>query len=77
MPLWNGLDDLVIDGVRLAGFKSRANVFFTGLTALSLLCLLLFSLSLLSFYWLVLWGWGLRTDWVLIALSQPCIADLF
>ena len=32
-------------------------------------CLLLFSLSLLSFYGLVLWGWGLRTDRVLIALS--------
>ena len=40
-------------------------------------CLLLFSLSLLSFYGLVLWGWGLRTDRVLIALSQPCIANLF
>ena len=26
------------------------------------LCLLLFSLSLLSFYGMVLWGWGLRTD---------------
>ena len=47
--------------------------------------LLLFSLSLLSFYGmkgvgemgLVLWGWGLRTDRVLIALSQPCIANLF
>ena len=37
---------------------------------------LLFSLSLLSFYGLVLWGWGLRTDRVLIALSQPCVADL-
>ena len=35
------------------------------------------SLSLLSFYGLVLWGWGLRTDRVLIALSQPCIANLF
>ena len=32
-------------------------------------CLLLFSLSLFSFYELVLWGWGLRTDGVLIALS--------
>ena len=31
-------------------------------------CLLLFSLSLLSFYELVLWGLGLRTDRVLIAL---------
>ena len=41
------------------------------------LCLLLFSLSLLSFYGLVLWGWGLRTDRVLIAFSQPCIANLF
>ena len=39
-------------------------------------CLLLFSLSLLSFYGWVLWGWGLRTDGVLIALSQPCIANL-
>ena len=39
--------------------------------------LLLFSLSLLSFYGLVLWGWGLRTDMVLIALSQPCIASFF
>ena len=28
-------------------------------------CLLLFSLSFLSFYGLVLWGWGLRTDRVL------------
>ena len=33
-------------------------------------------LSLLSFYGLVLWGWGFWTDRVLIALSQPCIADL-
>ena len=34
-------------------------------------CLLLFSLSLLSFYGMVLWGWCLRTDRVLITLSQP------
>ena len=40
-------------------------------------CLLLFSLTLLSFYGLVLWGLGLRTDRVLIALSHPCIANLF
>ena len=40
-------------------------------------CLLLFSLSRLSFYGLVLLGWGLRTDRVFIALSQPCIANLF
>ena len=39
-------------------------------------CFLLFYLSFLSFYGLVLWGWGLRTDRVLTALSQPCIANL-
>ena len=37
--------------------------------------LLHFSISLLSVYRLVLWGWALRTDRVLIALSQPCIAN--
>ena len=31
-------------------------------------CLLLFSVSLLSFYGLVLWGWGLRTDRMLHSL---------
>ena len=40
-------------------------------------CLPLFSLSLLSFYGLVLWGWGLPTDRVLIALSPPCTANRF
>ena len=40
-------------------------------------CLLLFSLSLLSFYGLLLWGWGLQTDRVLNALSQPCITNFF
>ena len=40
-------------------------------------CLPLFFISLLSFYEFVLWGWGLRTNRVLIALSQPCIANLF
>ena len=40
-------------------------------------CLLLFSLSFLPFYGLVLWGWGLRTDRVLITLFQPCIANHF
>ena len=40
-------------------------------------CLPLFSFSLLSFYGLVLWGWGLRTDRVSIDLSQPCITNIF
>ena len=39
--------------------------------------LLLFSLSLLSVYRLVLWTWCLRADRVYITLSQPCSADLF
>ena len=33
-------------------------------------CLLLFYLSLISFYGLVLWGWGLRTDRMYIGPSQ-------
>ena len=40
-------------------------------------CQVLISLSLLSFYGLVLWGWGIRTDMVLIALSRPRSANLF
>ena len=77
MSLWNNLIDPVFDDVGLSCFKSRTNVFFIGLATLFLLCLLLFSLPLLSFYGLVMWGWGLRTDKVLIGLSQPYIAGLF
>ena len=47
--------------------------FFIGLSC----CSLVFP-PLFSFYGLIdMWGWGLRTDKVLIALSRPCIADLF
>ena len=38
---------------------------------------LLVSISFLSFYGLILWGWGRRTDTVLITLSRPCTANLF
>ena len=38
---------------------------------------LLFLYSLLSFYRLVLWGWGLWTDNSKLVLSQHCIADTF
>ena len=76
VSLWNNLSDPVFDGVDLADFKSRANAFFWPSCSLTF-CFLLFSLSLLSFCGLVLWGWGLRTDRVLIALSQLCIANLF
>ena len=47
------------------------SMLFIGLAAFLLLYLLLFSLSV-TFYGLVLWGCGLRTDRVLIALSQHC-----
>ena len=50
---------------------------FYWLCCLLTFCLLLFSLSLLSFCGLVLCDWGLRTVRVLIALSQSCIANLF
>ena len=41
------------------------------------ICILLFSLSLLSFCGLVLWGWGLWTDRVLIALSSLALPSFF
>ena len=33
----------------------------------------MFSLSQLSFYGLVLWGWGLRTNRVLIGIKLPAL----
>ena len=66
----------VFDGVGLAGFKSRANAFLLA----SLLAPFLspsISLSLLSSYGLVLWGWCLLADRVLINLSLLYIANLF
>ena len=55
-------------------FQEQGQCFFIGLS-----CSIptIYSLSLLSVYRLVLWGWGLRTDRVYITLSQPCTADLF
>ena len=44
--------------------------------AYDIFCLLLFSLSLLFFSRLALWGRGLRTDRVSI-IAPPCMADLF
>ena len=74
--LCNDLSDPVFDGVELEGFKSRAMPFYWP-SCLLTFCLLLFSLSLLSFYGLELWGWGFRTDRVFITLSQPYITNLF
>ena len=62
----------------LAGFKNRANAFFIGLSySIPTIIFYSFSISLLSVYRLVLWGWGLRTDRVYITLSQPCTAVFF
>ena len=59
------------------GFQRQGQCFFIGLSCSIPFCIQLFSLSLLPFYGLALWGWGLRTDWVVFVHSQPCIADLF
>ena len=60
------------------GFQEQGQCFFIRLScSIPTIVFYSFSLSLLSVYWLVLWGWGLRTDRVYITLSQPCTADIF
>ena len=60
------------------GFHEQRQSFFVGLRcSIPTIVFYSFSLSLLSVYRLLLWGWGLRTDRVYITLSQPCTADLF
>ena len=73
ISLWNDLDDSVCDVWDWQVSRAGPMSFYWPSCSLPF-CLLLFSFSLLSFYGLVLWGWGLLTDRVLIALSQPCIA---
>ena len=73
----------VFDGVGLAGFKSRANVFLLPKLLVPFLSSTVFPFS--SFFvWIGVvglgqkgLGWGFRTDRVLIVLSRPCIADIF
>ena len=61
--LWNDLADSVFDGVGLTGFNWTANAFFIGIScSIPTIVFYDFSLSFLSVYRLVLWGWGLRTD---------------
>ena len=50
----------MFDGVRLEGFKSRANAFLLASSALSLVSPSILSSS--SFHRWVVWGWGLWTD---------------
>ena len=60
------------------GFQKQCQCFFIGLScSIPTIVFYYFFLSLLPVYWLVLWGWGLRTNRVYIPLSQPCTADLF
>ena len=74
VSLWNYLGIPVLDGVGLGVSRARQMPFYFSSYLLPF-CLLLYSFSLLSFYGLVLWGFSIRTDRVLIALSQPCIAS--
>ena len=59
------------------GFQEQGQCIFVGLAARSIFVSYCFSISLLSVYRLLLWCWGRRTNRVLIALSQPCTANLF
>ena len=72
VSLWNDRADPVFDGVGLA-----ETMLFYWPKLLHPYFFYYFSLSLLPFYMLVLWGWGLRIDGVYITLTQPCAADHF
>ena len=76
VSLWNDLSDLGLIVWDWQVSRAGPMPFYWPSCSLTF-CLLLFSLSLLSFYGLVLWGWGLRTDRVLIARSQPCVTNFF
>ena len=58
------------------GFQEQGQCFLIGLSCSFPTIVFYFSISLLSVYRLVLWGWGLRTDRVYITLSRSCTADL-
>ena len=60
--VWNDFCDLVFDGVRLARVSRAGPMPFHWPSCSLPFCLLLFSLSLLSFYGLILWGRGLRVN---------------
>ena len=63
VSLTNDLADDVFDGMGLAGFNSiQGQSLFIGLSCSHTFCLLLFSLSLISLYKLVLYNWGVWTD---------------
>ena len=78
VSLLNNLAHPIFDNVGTGGFQEQGQFFFIGLScSIPTIVFYYFSLSLFSVNRLVLRGWGLRTDMVLIALSQACTANLF
>lgn len=67
--------DPVFDGMGLANFLSRANVFLLVYAARCIFVFLYFPILFLSFDGLV-WGYCHRTDRVSIVFFQPCTTDL-
>ena len=60
------------------GFQEQGQCFFIGLScSIPTIVFYSFSLSRLSVYGLVLWGWGLRTDRVYITLSLSIAMPTF
>ena len=63
--------DPEFDGVGLMGFNSSSNCLLSFLSSMTLV------FSAFLYYGFVLWGRGLRTEWVSFTFSQPCITDHF
>ena len=77
VSLWNDLANPVFDGVGLAGFKSSQCFFISLSCSIPTIVFYSLSLSLLSDYRLVLWGWDLRSDRVYITLSLSLALPTF
>ena len=70
VSLWNDLSDPVLDGVGLAGFKSRATAFLLARSALSFL-----SPTVLSFLPSVGWLCGVRVFGLIMSSLSPGLAQ--
>ena len=69
---------LMVSWCGIGLFQEQGQCFFIFLSSsIPTIVFYYFSLSLLSIYMLVLWGWGLQTDRVYITFSQPCTAYFF
>ena len=75
VSFWNDLANRNRSMVWACWIQEQGQCFFIGLSSsIPNIVFYFFPLSLLSVYWLVLCGWGLRTDRV-YTLSQLCTAD--